>query len=293
MLMSAAWTSPALADPVVIPTDPAQLIIQAGPADWVFQTGTAGTPTAGVVSLVNGALVTPGQFNPVDDFWAFSVDGLPYAPGGNADQVVDPEGVTLTLATVAVDSLEMTQQHRMSSTLPVLRSMLTIRNTGAAGRTVQVLMVGDLGSDEDTVVEGTSTGDIIASRQDRWILTSDGAGTDTGGDDPTVGTVVAGAGRNVVTPTVLALVATASSPPDRVILAYNVRVPAGGTRRILNFTTLSADPAAAAIDIANFDTIEALEATGLLADLDAATRAEVVNFPLGGSSSGCAGRTGC
>jgi hypothetical protein len=176
----------------------------------------------------------------------------------------------------------------MSRNLPVMRALVILQNPGPSGVTVQVALAGDLGSDGDTLVETSASGDAGLTDADRWIITSDAnlVADDDPTPDPVIGTVVFGPGGPAVRPRAATLV------EDRFSVSYSVRMPPGATRRVMGFSQLSADPAAAATAITTFDTNEALTASGLLSGLNAQAQAEIVNWTLGFPTV-CADRTGC
>ena len=266
------------------------LIVTEGGVSWTFIIFDAvrdlppSPALQNVVAVRDAVLLNPPKEDAFDGSWEVSVGGflVRLQPGLNGDRVIDPTGTTVTAATTTVAGLNVTLQFFMSRDLPVLRVLVILQNPGPSGVTVQVALLGDLGSDGDTlVVEPSASGDAGLTDADRWVISSDATLS-----DPVIGTVVFGPGGPAVRSRAATLV------EDRFSVSYSVRVPPGTTRRVMGFSQLSADPAAARTAITFFDTNEALTAAGLLSGLDAQAQAEIVNWTLGFPTV-CADRTGC
>jgi hypothetical protein len=280
LLAALLGAGPAHAAPVSL----ANLVVTEGGATWSLDVDV---PVADVVSLRDASLVTPALADALDGFWHLKVGGAPFRPGPNGEQVTDATGTTIATATTTVAGLEVTLQFFLSRELPVARVLVTLRNPGAVDVTTQVSLSGNLGSDGDTTTEASSSGDAGLTDADRWVITSDGPVA----SDPVVSTVLFGPGNPAVQPRGAAL-AVSVFDLDSVVVSYRVRVPPGATRHLMFFTQLSPTPAAASAAIALFDDNQALAASGLLAGLDAAAQALIVNWTLGFPPV-CADRTGC
>jgi hypothetical protein len=187
---------------------------------------------------------------------------------------------TVTAAATTVAGLNVTLQFLMSRSLPIMRVLAILQNPGQSDVNVQVALPGDLGSDGDTIVSASASGDAGLTDADRWVISSDATLS-----DPAIGTVLFGPGGPAVR------LRGAALSEDTLSVSYSVRVPPGTTRRVMVFSQLSADPATAAAAITTFDTNEALTASGLLSGLDAQAQAEI-NWTLGFPTV-CADRTGC
>lgn len=266
------------------------LIVTEGGASWTFITFDAvrdlSPALQNVVAVRDAALLNPPKGDAFDGFWKVSVGGflVRLQPGPNGDMVTDATGTTVTATPTTVAGLNVTLQFFMSRDLPVMRVLVILQNPGPSGVTVQVALPGDLGSDGDTLVETSASSDAGLTDADRWVISSDATLS-----DPVIGTVFfgpGGPGGPAVRPRAATLV------EDRLNVSYSVRVPPGATRRVMVFSQLSADPAAARTAITTFDTNEALTAPGLLSGLDAQAQTEIVNWTLGFPTV-CADRTGC
>jgi hypothetical protein len=283
LLAAAAAAGTARAAPVSI----ANLVVIEGGVSWSFGVGTSGNQVD-LVSLQDAMLLAPTLGDTFDGFWHLTVGGSLFRPGANGDVVTDATGTTVTTATATVAGLGVTLQFFLSRDLPVARVIVTLQNPGPADVTVQVALSGNLGSDGDTVVETSSSGDAGFTEADRWVITSNGPNpTQPPFPDPVVGNVFFGPGGPAVRSR-----GSAHADLDIVVVSYGVRVPPGATRHLMLFSQLSASPAAAATAVTVFDDNQTLTASGLLAGLDAATQALIVNWTLGFPPV-CADRAGC
>jgi hypothetical protein len=208
----------------------------------------------------------PPRNDAVDDFWQMSVDGTDYDPGTTAQVITAGRRVTLVGNEATVSGLTVVQEYTAFQDAPVLRTLFSLTNPSGAPIMVTVAMAGNLGSDSDTTIVASSSGDTTLDATDRWTVTSDGA-TDA---DPVVGTIFAGPGAPAPD--------TASLTTDDIYgVVFSVTVPANATRRLLFFTQLSQSGAEATTAIATFNSNAAVEAAGFLAGLPA-DRSEIVNW---------------
>lgn len=155
-----------------------------------------------------------------------------------------------------------------------LRFTTLITNPGAAAVTVAVTVSGNMGSDDDTVITASSSGDTALDLTDTWFA--------SGGDfdDPRAGHVMQGEGASVM----LSSLAQDSSDLDEFTWGYDITIEPGETVILLNFVTGQPTNAAAA------------EQAAALAELDtdAALRCltndeikQVVNFDAKTGDGGC------
>jgi hypothetical protein len=96
----------------------------------------------------------------------------------------EDEGRERVFPKKTIDGLEVQRKVFVSATgLPGARILNLVRNPGGAPRTTSVqvgdtidadgVYSGDLGSDDDTIVRASSSGDTALSAGDRWAVTSD------------------------------------------------------------------------------------------------------------------------
>jgi hypothetical protein len=114
---------------------------------------------------------------------------------------------------------------------PTLRSLIVIRNGSGQGKTRDFVWDSDLGSDGDTTVLGTSSGDTTFTTADRWAASSDDATTP--GDPPLVHALY---GRGQVREKVVEVVEPLAAGEACVTVRFSVRVPGNSTRYLLFFS---------------------------------------------------------
>lgn len=96
--------------------------------------------------------------------------------------------------------------------------------------TVQTVIQTDLGSNLDTIVADSSTGDALFSPPDRWVVTDDAPNT----GDPAVAFVSWGTDAAIV-PTIADRTACGATAPDRQRTEFLVTIPPGQTRYVMYF----------------------------------------------------------
>ena len=124
---------------------------------------------------------TPSTSNFGSDTFQYSADATVVDYGATTDASVTGScnatvnGQTLTAAISTVFKRDMGR---------VIATAI-VKNTSDAPFTGAISFITNLGSDDDTKVELTSSGDKTAGPGDTWVLTSDGGPTD-GGADPII-----------------------------------------------------------------------------------------------------------
>jgi uncharacterized repeat protein (TIGR01451 family) len=121
-----------------------------------------------------------------------------------------------------------------------IRWLSFFTNTSAAPVTFTMTTANNLGSDENTVITGSSSGDNAAQVTDTWVATFQNfSGTTT--SDPRIGHVLQGTGA----PTPVSNIFFANGN-DQPFWTYTITLAPGQTKAILNFATGSGTKAAAA-----------------------------------------------
>jgi hypothetical protein len=228
------------------------------------------TANSGGFFVGDAQLAIPSRFDAYDGLWKVSVNGTFYNPGSTADLTVTSRGRELAGSPVTLSGVEVSQVFTSFDAADVLRTVVTFHNPTGADVPLAITAGGNFGSDFDTMIEGTSSGDASFDQADRWLVTSDVGMPPL---DPVNVLVFFGPG------TVSAPV-TASLVIDEVVANFALTVPAGATRRLLFFSALASDPTGGLAAAATFDTKASVEAAGLLQGLTAAVRAEIVNWGL-------------
>lgn len=199
--------------------------------------------------------------------------------------LVGPRGQTLTSGPVAMSGLDVTVQYHVLTSLPILRTLITLHNPSP---TVPVLstrvkVITNVGSDIATGVRGTSSGDLLFAVDDRWGVTSDNATTPFdlvnlhvlyGPANPPGGEygplVQFGA-------TELTGFACEGAGAEGVLKEYGLGVPPGGTASLLLFNEVATTNEQALIDAPAFDSTP-VSASDLLAGLTPEQLVGILNW---------------
>jgi hypothetical protein len=164
-------------------------------------------------------------------------------------------------------------QYFAATSSATLRTLVSFQNPTGSPISVTATWVSNVGSDELTVITGTSIGDTSFTSADRWVITN---GDPT---DPVNTHVLFGPGSPPVTPSsVSPIVFTCSFSPEGVLATYNVTVPSGTTRRLLYFNQLNLTNPEALSNVASFFDANPPPGSELRSGLTDAQLAEVVNW---------------
>ena len=189
----------------------------------------------------------------------------------NGAATVDPAcgGRQILFGTQSILGLQVTRKVFVPSNDSFARWQTVMRNPTAAPITVNVISANNLGSDANTVIDSSSSGDAAASPSDYWVSTFQNY-SGTTSSDPRLAHVVWGPGGAGPTGMVFA------NGDDNPYWTFQVTVPAGETRILLHFVTGQPSRAAARAKATQI-AVSPLSATAAacMTDLD---RAQVVNF---------------
>jgi hypothetical protein len=165
---------------------------------------------------------------------------------------------------------------RIDRALPgsrTLRMLIELKNPTRKSIRKYVSFHTDLGSDDDTRIRASSSGDLTFNRRDRWGITVDS--TDDSPSDPAVTIVTYGKGK-VVRPSF-------QLGPQRggevVVITFRVTIGPRETRFLLLFTELADTVAAAKSSAGKFNKQRLNKA--LLAGLSPKVRKNSLNWDLG------------
>ncbi|MBE9103241.1 DUF4347 domain-containing protein [Vacuolonema iberomarrocanum] len=253
--------------------------ITAGDAEWNIDNegGTSnGLPVGGDgedgpgLTVDDAELISTGQSDAYDNGLVFFINNEVYAP----DNTADLTGTTLTTSTVELSDLNVTAQYYADPNTPVLRSFVTLENPTDEAITITFTVATNMGSDDDTVVVDSSSGDNTFGLDDAWVITSDDP---TDPSDPAITHVRYGPGASVTTQAISLLVFD-NADPDGVLAEYSVTIPAFSTRSLLLFDELSPTLNDASTGATRYDSVETLESTTLLEGLTDEQLAGIVNW---------------
>jgi hypothetical protein len=121
-------------------------------------------------------------------------------------------------------SVQITRKVFVPAEESFCRFLEVLKNVGVTAVTYRVRIDSDMGSDNETVVDSTSSGDGLFSVDDRWIVTDDADGT----GDPSIAHVIANA-YGQIRPSAV------SYASGQVGYEYNVPLNPGQTRIIMHF----------------------------------------------------------
>ncbi|MBW4546944.1 MAG: DUF4347 domain-containing protein [Symplocastrum torsivum CPER-KK1] len=205
-----------------------------------------------------------GQDDAFDDALRIEIDGEAFAPPTDGTAT----GQTFTSSTVVMSGLNVTAQYYADPNQPVLRQFVSLENPTDNPITITYRLSSNVGSDGETTVQATSSGDTSFTTSDRWVITDDSPT----GADPTNTFVLSlpnGLAPNFVSQT---------DPSDDILAEFTVTIPANSTRSLLFFNALSDTSATAQANVSIFDDMAALQASTLLDGLTSEQLANTLNL---------------
>jgi hypothetical protein len=275
--------------PVTAEAATSSVTIHAGNATWFVNTNITFSTTSSGFGLSSATLqtVSGSRNDAFDGALTWHVNASPpgslsnggyVSPGGTAS--VTANSVLGTVQVLA--GLNVQGQLYFTSAKAVVRSILTLQNPTGSDITVTVDNDNNLGSDSNTRITATSSGDATYDTTDNWIISCqssiappacDGIGS---GDDPALTYAIQGP-FGAVRGTRLGGFVNGDDNPN---MRFTVTVPAESTRAMMYFVQLSDTPDHALIDAVTFNTPAAMESAGYLANLPGIQESQVVNWNL-------------
>ncbi|MEO1523296.1 MAG: DUF4347 domain-containing protein, partial [Cyanobacteria bacterium J06633_2] len=195
--------------------------VQAGGIDWNIEVEVGGDG----FTVEEAILISTSQDDAYDDALSFTIDGVTYDPDPNGDLT----GTTVTGATANLSGLNVTGQYYFDENLPVVRAVAFLENPTNTDITITFGLDGDLGSDGNTTISTTSSGDALVGTDDRWAISFENDLT----PDPVITHVLYGPDAGVSTST-----ATLANGNDKYLFEYSVTIPANSTRSLMFFNEL-------------------------------------------------------
>jgi hypothetical protein len=218
------------------------LTIESGPGvtEWLVK-NDGGTSTGQAFNgncdftvglTIDDAIGASGDPGAYDKAYQLFVNDQVFA----APVTVDLTGNVLTVGPAAsgVADLPVTVQFLFSDTLQAARIRYIFENTSGNPIDVKVDVPVNFGSDADTTIEATASGDRGFDKDDRWLVTSDG-----GPAKPVNTTVLFGTDNPPVRPTaVTGTVFTCGVTGDGAGVTFNIEIPANSVRSLMLFAGL-------------------------------------------------------
>jgi hypothetical protein len=210
----------------------------AGPSYWTVSADEGDFEDAALFDQGLGAY----RIDAYDDMGQLEISGSFYSGGGTGCRIEDG-GKTFVFPTMTVGGLDVQPRLYADGKHPFGRQYFSIKNPGAAPLTRDIEMNGDLGSDSDTVVNRTSSGDATPDATDRWAVScedtkADGCAAVGGGQavrDPELANNWEGPGAAESADVVV----VAPGNGDYNVTFQGVTVPAGKTVAFMEVGTLA------------------------------------------------------
>jgi hypothetical protein len=267
--MGAAFGGDAAA---MVPID-GYLITGPGPVEWdPSDSGGACNSSSGFTPVADGEF--DGQSDAFDDAGLIGFNGVTFSP--DPDGFDFPNGIRTQ--SMRVNRLRFSAQILALENRPTLQYLVQVANPSRRWVKGYLTFDTNLGSDGDTVVEGSSSGDVTASKADRWLVTSDD--DDPGYSDPIVTQVFHGRGADQ---RLRSIRIAPGGGEDCTSLRGRIAFPPEQTSYLLFFIELhEGSPAGvttAMADAADFDARR--PGSGLLTGLSPKVREHVLNWDLG------------
>ncbi len=194
----------------------------------------------------------------------------------------------VTASTQSLSGLDVTVEHRYFARGDVARIQVTLANPSAATISPSVDIVHNWGSDDSTIIAGSSSGDTSFTAADRWLVTADDL---VNGSDPINTSVYFGPGTVAEPPTAVSTTVFDCSDVDGGMATFDLAIAAGETQDLVFFLKMTegdqlqpptgagggeanADAVAAAVE---FDAAPVAD-TGLFAGIGGAELDGVVNW---------------
>ncbi len=173
-----------------------------------------------------------------------------------------------------VGNLQMSRKVFVPDNDAFARWLDVLKNTGGSPITETLVIANNLGSDSNTVITGSSSGDQAAQTSDTWVSTFQNY-SGTTSSDPRLGHVLQGAGASVP----LAGVNFANGD-DNPYWGYTLTLQPGQTRILMNFAAVQPSKAASMSKSAS---LASLADTHALDCMTPTEKGEIANFPVTGN----------
>lgn len=253
-----------------------------GSTNW-FLTNTGGTDsglafsgtcdnTAGLT--IQDATSADGTTDAYDNAYSIWVDDVIF----DAPDPVDLTGNTVTAGPVALSGLNVTVEYLFSDVVQGARIRVILQNPGVIPINTSIDVAVNPGSNGNTVIESTSSGDAVFDVADRWVVTSESSAA----TDPVNTTVLWGPGATVQPSSSVNTVFLCNTN-DGIGSTFDITVPGIATRQLVFFAGLgditgTGNTVAGAVANATlFDAQNSIDPT-LLAGISDRTFDEIVNW---------------
>ncbi|HAI12685.1 MAG TPA: hypothetical protein DCM28_13340 [Phycisphaerales bacterium] len=213
-----------------------------------------------------------------DDAMGLRIDGTAY--GADISQAV-VNGLNVMLPAQSISGLVVQVEFQATNASPIMRQVIRLTNPTGSSINTSVQWINNTGNDSSQVTVGTSSGDLIETIADRWIVTSDSSDVNEAGTEANLW-IIQGPGAPTVTANTINMTESESnfggSGDEGLETFMNVEVPAGQTRYVMYFvgaTTTGQE----ALDLAvGFDDTDSALFQSLIADMSNDQVTQLVNW---------------
>jgi len=262
----------ALCGCIVTSAASAQTITGSG-ASWFFTPSSFPGATSGIADGPSTNIVDAnigGQGDAFDSAAVLAVNGSYFA---NGSIIATP--TSIATGTTPMSGLNVSAQFDALSTGPILRSLFTFTNTTGGLVNAPVTLMHNFGSDGNTQIRATSSGDTTVTTADRWVVTNDAGG------DPENLSVLWSAGG--LAPSSVSTTVFTSAGSEGLRADFNLAIGAGQTVSLLFFNQITNDPVGGSGIASNPGIFDALT-SDLTAGLNSNQLGSVVNWNVGGGT---------
>jgi hypothetical protein len=251
-------------------------------AEWAINpfSGTSNNlPVGGIADGSPGLGIEEGRLIATDQGDSFDNGLVLFLTNGASTSVYAPAMVTLTPTTaigdvtnvVGIDTQVRYDALDISGS-GTLRTFITLTNNGPTAANLTAALATNLGSNGNTFIVDTSSGDTTFTTADRWLITADGTTP-----DPDVTNTFVFFGENaLVTTSSVSQTVFENFGTEGVLANFTLTLGAGETRSLLLYNQIHGTPAEAQAAVGVFNT--PFPTGALVAGLSAAQLATVVNW---------------
>lgn len=187
---------------------------------------------------------------------------------------------TVTVGPTTLSGLDVTLRYTALQDSPTLRTLVILHNPTNAAVTTSIQMATNVGSDDKTLVQATSSGDTSIDSGDTWAITSD---SEVPPSDAINTHVVAGPGAPKLPPTISDRVFDCSEAqaPNGVLATFALTIDPGETQALLFFNQIHTTVEQATDAVGDFVFLDDSTLDDpLFAGLDSPTLTRVLNWTL-------------
>jgi hypothetical protein len=259
-------------------TLPISNITTANGASWFSLQNIGGL--LGVVDATSGGSF--GNSDHYDDALGIRVGGQAYAAGATILQ----DGNHFTANDQLLAGLNVTVDFNFFDDVPVVRQIVTLTNNIGSSISTDVSWINNSGADSSQQVARTSSGDLVAGLDDRYVVTTDGFG----GFNEVDTFVMYGPGSPQVTTSTISLfeneISFGGAGNQGLTAGYNVTVGAGQTVFLMLFAGVNGSTAEGLGLATIFDDVSSAAFQNLISDLSGEQLSATVNWDVAGATNG-------